>query len=146
MRKYLTAHGSSAALIIDKAILELLNIEIDTPLEIVTDGENLIISPVRDLTQNDRATRALERVNVRQSDTLVGQQDAGYDALQTNQCQKCGRPYTQVLIPLRSGPQAYHTPCEREHVKNKYLEKDWKLGSVTEAAAGHFRPCRFCVG
>ena len=48
MIKRLTPHGNSAALIIDKALLEILHIDMDTPLEIVTDGENLIISPVRD--------------------------------------------------------------------------------------------------
>ena len=70
MIKTLTSHGNSAALIIDKALLEILNIEMDTPLEIVTDGENLIISPVRDGAQNQRVTRALEKVNARHSKTL----------------------------------------------------------------------------
>ena len=70
MIKTLTAHGNSAALIIDKALLEILNIDMDTPLEIVTDGESLIISPVRDETQNPRVTRALEKINARHSKTL----------------------------------------------------------------------------
>ena len=51
MIKTLTTHGNSAALIIDKPLLEILNIDMDTPLEIVTDGANLIISPVRDIAQ-----------------------------------------------------------------------------------------------
>lgn len=70
MIKTLTAHGNSAALIIDKAILEILNIDMSTPLEIVTDGESLIISPVRDDTHHDRVTSALERVNARHGGTL----------------------------------------------------------------------------
>jgi antitoxin MazE len=70
MIKTLTPHGNSAALIIDKAILEILNIDMSTPLEIVTDGQSLIISPVRDDLHNDRVTRALERVNARHSETL----------------------------------------------------------------------------
>ena len=70
MIKTLTAHGNSAALIIDKAILEILNIDMSTPLEIVTDGESLIISPVRDDTHHDRVTRSLERVNAGHSETL----------------------------------------------------------------------------
>ena len=70
MIKTLTAHGNSAALIIDKAILELLNIDMSTPLEIVTDGESLIISPMRDDTHHDRITKSLERVNERHSETL----------------------------------------------------------------------------
>lgn len=70
MIKTLTVHGNSAALIIDKAILEILNIDMNTPLEIVTDGESLIISPVRDDTQEDRVTRSLDRVNARHGETL----------------------------------------------------------------------------
>ena len=70
MIKTLTRHGNSAALIIDKALLEILNIDMDTPLEIVTDGENLIISPVRDGAQHQQVTKALEKVNARHSETL----------------------------------------------------------------------------
>ena len=70
MIKKLTAHGNSAALIIDKPLLEILNIDMDTPLEIVTDGENLIISPVRDATRRERVSEALQRVNARHGRTL----------------------------------------------------------------------------
>ena len=47
MTKTLVAHGNSAALIIDKPILDILKVDMNTPLEITTDGESLIISPVR---------------------------------------------------------------------------------------------------
>ena len=70
MIKTLTAHGNSAALIIDKAILEVLNIDMSTPLEIITDGESLIISPVRDDSQHDRVSQALEKINSRHGQTL----------------------------------------------------------------------------
>lgn len=70
MIKKLTAHGNSAALIIDKAVLELLSITMDTPLEIVTDGQNLIISPVREGQHEDRIAAALARVNTRHGQTL----------------------------------------------------------------------------
>lgn len=70
MIKKLTAHGNSAALIIDKPLLEILHIDMDTPLEIVTDGENLIISPVRDATRRERVSEALQRVNARHGRTL----------------------------------------------------------------------------
>lgn len=70
MIKTLTRHGNSAALIIDKALLEILRIDMDTPLEIVTDGETLIISPVRDGAQPQRVTQALEKVNARHGRTL----------------------------------------------------------------------------
>ncbi|MHC4274691.1 MAG: AbrB/MazE/SpoVT family DNA-binding domain-containing protein, partial [Planctomycetota bacterium] len=43
MIKRLTKHGNSYALIIDRAILELLNIAPDAQLEISTDGQALLI-------------------------------------------------------------------------------------------------------
>ena len=70
MIKTLTQHGNSAALIIDKALLEVLHIDITTPLEIVTDGESLIISPARDGERHERVTEALGRINARHGDTL----------------------------------------------------------------------------
>ena len=70
MIKTLTTHGNSAALIIDKALLEILRIDMDTPLELVTDGENLIISPVRDRAHHERITEALTWVNSRHGETL----------------------------------------------------------------------------
>ena len=47
MRKKLTAIGNSLGIIIERPILELLGIDKDTPLEVKTDGEALVIRPVR---------------------------------------------------------------------------------------------------
>ena len=46
MIKRLTPLGNSAALIIDKPILELLHITTQTDLRITTDGKSLTIIPV----------------------------------------------------------------------------------------------------
>lgn len=46
MRKKLSAVGNSFGLVIEKPILELLNIDRDTELEITTDGNRLIIEPI----------------------------------------------------------------------------------------------------
>jgi antitoxin component of MazEF toxin-antitoxin module len=63
MVKKLTKHGNSLALVIDRAILDLLKIDTDTPLEISTDGQVLVISPVRDEEHRDRFRKALESAN-----------------------------------------------------------------------------------
>jgi antitoxin MazE len=47
MRKKLSAVGNSFGLVIEKPILELLKIDKDTELEITTDGNRLIIEPVK---------------------------------------------------------------------------------------------------
>lgn len=70
MVKRLTRHGNSAALVIDKAVLELLHIRMDTPLELATDGKNLFISPVRDEKREQRFRSALQTVNRRHGRTF----------------------------------------------------------------------------
>lgn len=56
MRKKLSAIGNSFGLVIEKPILELLSIDRDTELEMTTDGERLIIEPVRAGKRNLRAS------------------------------------------------------------------------------------------
>ncbi len=70
MVKKLVSHGNSAALIIDKPILELLNMDMDTPLEITTDGRSLIISPVEAADRQKKFFAVLEKVNKAHGKTL----------------------------------------------------------------------------
>lgn len=70
MVKKLISHGNSAALIIDKPILEILKVDMDTPLEVTTDGKNLIISPVQNGKREKRFREALEKVNKMHGGTL----------------------------------------------------------------------------
>jgi antitoxin component of MazEF toxin-antitoxin module len=65
MIKRLTKHGNSLALVIDKGVLDLLEIDADTPLKITTEGRCLIVSPVRDPKRQARFRKALEGVNRR---------------------------------------------------------------------------------
>ena len=71
MVKKLTAHGNSAALVIDKPIMELLHITMDTPLDISTDGKNLIVSPVTDPARAKEVKAAFKRVLARHGKTLA---------------------------------------------------------------------------
>ena len=61
--KTLVQHGNSLALIIDKPILELLQITADTPLSLSTNGDSLLISPVRDKARQAKLQAALEKIN-----------------------------------------------------------------------------------
>jgi len=69
MTKRLSAVGNSAAIIIDKPILDILNIGMDTDLNIRTDGQNLIISPMRK-EQDRRVQAAHARVIARHGKTF----------------------------------------------------------------------------
>lgn len=57
--KKLTKHGNSLALVIERSVLDLLKIDADTPLDISTDGQVLIISPVRDGKRRKKFQEAL---------------------------------------------------------------------------------------
>lgn len=70
MTKKLTRHGNSLALVIDKPILELLKIDSDTPLEIKTEGESLIVSPRRTQLTEAAFENALRNVNEEFGDVL----------------------------------------------------------------------------
>lgn len=74
MVKKLSAVGNSLGLIIERPILELLDITKDTPLEIKTDGEALIIRPVRE------AASEMERV-VAAASELMDAHDETYRKL-----------------------------------------------------------------
>ncbi len=65
MIKTLTKHGNSLALVIEKPILELLGADAKTPFEVTTDGQVLILSPVKDAKRSADFKAALEKVNDR---------------------------------------------------------------------------------
>jgi antitoxin component of MazEF toxin-antitoxin module len=48
MVKRLTRSGNSLALVIDRPLLEALEIDAETELEISTDGDVLVVTPLRD--------------------------------------------------------------------------------------------------
>ena len=70
MVKTLIKHGNSLALVIDKPILEMLRISADTPLEITSDGDHLMISPVRDTQRQRKLQASLDKINQRFGDDL----------------------------------------------------------------------------
>lgn len=61
MIKKLSAVGNSLGLIIERPILELLSITKDTPLEVKTDGEALIIRPLK-LNRKERVRDSAKRM------------------------------------------------------------------------------------
>ena len=71
MTKKLIRHGNSAALVLDKALLDLLNVEMDTPLEVTTDGHNIIISPQSDAKGEAVVLQALGRINQKHGTVLA---------------------------------------------------------------------------
>jgi len=70
MIKKLIQHGNSAALVIDKPIMEMLKISSETIFELSTDGRNLILSPQIEYTQEVNILHSLEKVNKKYGSVL----------------------------------------------------------------------------
>ncbi len=69
MRKKLSAIGNSLGIVIEKPILELLDIDRETELDMRTDGERLIIEPIRG-TKRAKVKAALQRAMTAHDATL----------------------------------------------------------------------------
>ncbi|MFP3042313.1 AbrB/MazE/SpoVT family DNA-binding domain-containing protein [Treponema primitia] len=70
MVKRLIQHGNSVALVIDKPILEMLNITNETTFELSTDGKNLILSPQIENAQENNTMESLGRINQKYGNVL----------------------------------------------------------------------------
>ena len=70
MVKTLIKHGNSLALVIDKPILEMLKISADTPLELTSNGDALLVSPLRDKARQKKLHASLDKINRKFGDDL----------------------------------------------------------------------------
>lgn len=61
MIKKLTKHGNSYALVIDRGIMDLLNISEKSALYVTTDGRSLIVSPADPKKAKVKFEEAVER-------------------------------------------------------------------------------------
>lgn len=65
MIKSLTKHGNSYALVIEKPILELLRVNPETQFEVTSDGQCLVLTPIRDSKEEKKFQKALEEIHTR---------------------------------------------------------------------------------
>ncbi|HNX75756.1 MAG TPA: AbrB/MazE/SpoVT family DNA-binding domain-containing protein [Candidatus Rifleibacterium sp.] len=70
MLKKIIQHGNSAALILDKPLLELLKLEIGSSVEITTDGRSLILSPTSQESAESDVLCSLKKINCNYGQTL----------------------------------------------------------------------------
>ncbi len=70
MTRKLTVIGDELGLILDKALLEQLGIDKDTPLELETDGRTLTLRPVRAEDRRARVRKATEKMMDAHEETL----------------------------------------------------------------------------
>ena len=65
MRKRLTKTGNSLALVLDRPVLEATGIGAATPLEVSTDGDVIVVTPVRSKKRAEKLGAALAEINER---------------------------------------------------------------------------------
>lgn len=65
MRKRLTTTGNSLALVLDRPVLEATGIDATTTLEVSTNGDVIVVTPVRPKKRAARLGSALEAINAR---------------------------------------------------------------------------------
>ena len=67
MEKRLTRTGNSLALVLDRELLERTGISADTPLEVSTDGDVIVITPKRSKSRAEKLRQAMKRADERYS-------------------------------------------------------------------------------
>ena len=70
MQKMLIKHGNSLALVIDKPILDMLQISAETPLELSTNGDQILLTPCRDKSRQKKLAASLKSINEKFGDDL----------------------------------------------------------------------------
>ncbi len=70
MIKKLRKVGNSQAIVLDKSILELLKINTETPLNVSTNGDVILIKPVRDKKNQQQLKKNLDFINKEYGEVL----------------------------------------------------------------------------
>ena len=70
MVKTLKKHGNSQALVIEKALMDAMGIETDTPLHVSVSGNSLIVTPVHVGIGKQEIREALEKLRPRYGEML----------------------------------------------------------------------------
>ena len=70
MVKTLQKHGNSQALVIEKALMEAMGIDGDTPLQVVVSGNSLIVTPVSVGVGKQEIEEALAKLRPRYGEML----------------------------------------------------------------------------
>ena len=65
MRKRLTKTGNSLALVLDRQLLEAVGIDAKTDLEVSTDGDVIVVAPIRARRRSAKLAAALGEINAR---------------------------------------------------------------------------------
>jgi len=103
MVKNLTRHGNSFAMVIDRAILELIGAKPETPFEIITDGNALVLTPVRAVEAERAFNESVQRGRGHISEAVKKQAEK-------TQAEKKWHDDDAKIAVSRSGAEAANPP------------------------------------
>ncbi len=63
MKKKLTRTGNSVALVLDKPMLEQLGLDENSEVEVSTNGDVLVMTPLRTSAREKRFRRSVDKIN-----------------------------------------------------------------------------------
>ena len=63
MRKKLTRSGNSVALVLDKPLLEQLGMDENAEVELSTNGDVLVVTPIRDAARRRKLRKIVEQMD-----------------------------------------------------------------------------------
>jgi antitoxin MazE len=63
MKKKLSRSGNSVALVLDKPLLEQLGLDENSEVEISTNGDVLVMTPVRDISRRRKFHKILDEID-----------------------------------------------------------------------------------
>lgn len=70
MVKKLQKHGNSQALVVEKALLDALGIDADTPLQVTVSGNSLVVTPVHVGLGPEEVAASIARLRPRYGEML----------------------------------------------------------------------------
>jgi antitoxin MazE len=68
MIKKLTRQGNSSALIIDRTLMDLMEIDSETPLKVSVEGRRLIVEPLTDAERAAKFKEVLKKTSARNAE------------------------------------------------------------------------------
>ena len=163
MLKKLVKYGNSNALVLDKAILELLNIAEGSVVKIKTDGHSLIITPqekvaVQEVNQTVTSTEALQLVGIRGSIPHYKEFDAATQAMLEKEISDIMNNYCEMVMKASSN-QAFQKEAELlratcgtdqikfAHMRTSLMEKYVpELAQHSKRLADFDKKCRLLAG
>jgi antitoxin component of MazEF toxin-antitoxin module len=162
MLKKLVRYGNSNALVLDKAILELLNIAEGSVVKISTDGKSIILTPfqpaVQTVIETLTSTDAMHLVGIRGSIPYYKDFDPETQKILEKELSDIMKHHSEMIMKLNLNPEfqaeslALQTACGTDSIKFAEMRKSLlekynpELAEHPKKIAEFDKKCRLLAG